>query len=220
MVGTLAVACTKDGGTAPLVSGEHISGPLRVIDGDTVAIGSEKIRLFGIDAPEKAQTCADASGAEFACGSWVTQTVHRTYTAQTANCTLTDIDRYGRKVGTCAVDGKDMGYRLVSDGLAFAYTKYSDRYVEAEKAARVTGRGLHGYTVANPAAFRAAQQPPAQVPPQAGCAIKGNISGNGAIFHEPKQQDYDRVRINVTKGERWFCSASEAVAAGWRRAKR
>ena len=50
--------------------------------------------------------------------------------------------------------------------------------------------------------------------------IKGNISGNGRIYHMPGQYDYARTRINTGKGERWFCSEAEARAAGWRAAKR
>jgi len=51
--------------------------------------------------------------------------------------------------------------------------------------------------------------------------IKGNISTkNARIFHVPGQQDYEKTRINTAKGERWFCSAAEARAAGWRPAAR
>ena len=54
-----------------------------------------------------------------------------------------------------------------------------------------------------------------------GCTIKGNISSSGErIYHNPGGQDYDRTKINTAKGERWFCSEGEAVAAGWRKAKR
>jgi hypothetical protein len=53
-----------------------------------------------------------------------------------------------------------------------------------------------------------------------GCVIKGNISSNGRIYHVPGQEHYDRTRISPSKGERWFCSESDARAAGWRRARR
>lgn len=56
---------------------------------------------------------------------------------------------------------------------------------------------------------------------QSGCVIKGNRSGSGnRIYHMPGQADYDRTVISESKGERWFCSETEARAAGWRRAKR
>jgi hypothetical protein len=53
-----------------------------------------------------------------------------------------------------------------------------------------------------------------------GCLIKGNISSKGErIYHVPGGRWYDATKINEGKGERWFCSESEAIAAGWRPAK-
>jgi hypothetical protein len=53
------------------------------------------------------------------------------------------------------------------------------------------------------------------------CAIKGNMSSfsGECIYHMPGQRYYDKTRINWRKGERWFCSEREAIAAGCRRAK-
>ena len=54
-----------------------------------------------------------------------------------------------------------------------------------------------------------------------GCTIKGNISSKGErIYHVPGAQHYDRTKISPAKGERWFCTEAEAVATGWRKAKR
>src|SRR6516162_884175 len=54
----------------------------------------------------------------------------------------------------------------------------------------------------------------------AGCVIKGNISSSGErIYHVPGQRYYDKTVISWSKGERWFCTEQEAVAAGWRKAK-
>ena len=55
---------------------------------------------------------------------------------------------------------------------------------------------------------------------RAGCVIKGNISSSGErIYHVPGQRYYDKTLIHLSKGERWFCTEQEAVAAGWRKAK-
>ena len=52
-----------------------------------------------------------------------------------------------------------------------------------------------------------------------GCLIKGNINSRGErIYHEPGGRWYDRTQVDVSKGQRWFCSREEAEAAGWRRA--
>jgi hypothetical protein len=54
-----------------------------------------------------------------------------------------------------------------------------------------------------------------------GCNIKGNISVTSGerIYHMPSQDYYDETRIDFSKGERWFCSESEARSAGWRKSK-
>jgi endonuclease YncB( thermonuclease family) len=67
------------------------------------------------------------------------------------------------------------------------------------------------------AAFTSA--PPMSQAPRPGCDIKGNISGNGRIYHLPGGAYYARTRIDESRGERWFCSESEARAAGWRPAR-
>ncbi|MBI5285108.1 MAG: hypothetical protein HY874_08455 [Chloroflexi bacterium] len=53
--------------------------------------------------------------------------------------------------------------------------------------------------------------------PLPGCAIKGNISSTGIkYYHQPQDADYDGIRIQVDKGERWFCNINEAVRNGWK----
>ena len=52
-----------------------------------------------------------------------------------------------------------------------------------------------------------------------GCTIKGNLSENGDIYHMPGDERYAETRIDTSRGEQWFCTAAEAEAAGWRRAR-
>jgi len=74
----------------------------------------------------------------------------------------------------------------------------------------------------DPSAFRAARSTASDPAPLDGaCRIKGNISSKGQrIYHLPGQQAYAQTRISITKGERWFCSQTDATLAGWRRARR
>ena len=55
-----------------------------------------------------------------------------------------------------------------------------------------------------------------------GCNIKGNISVNTGdkLYHLPNMEDYATTNIDGSKGEKWFCSESEAIASGWRKAPR
>jgi len=194
-----------------------ISGPIRVIDGDTFAIGDTRVRLFGIDAPENGQPCADQRGRQMNCGDWVTAQVTARYDGLQATCTEIEKDRYGRSVATCSVRGQDVGTWIVSEGLAWAFLQYSDAYALDEKAAAVASRGIWAFDIDNPATYRAVQS--AAPVPTGDCVIKGNISKSGYIYHMPHNRDYGRTRINEADGERWFCTEAEAQTAGWRAAR-
>lgn len=125
----------------PTLSFAEISGPVRVIDGDTLEIEGKKIRLFGIDAPELNQTC-----------EWPNQTIQCGEIAKTAMmdlvagakviCQEKDTDRYGRTVAVCFAEGFDIGRNMVHTGWALAYRKYSMDYVDTESKAQQAKHGM------------------------------------------------------------------------------
>ena len=195
-----------------------LSGPARVIDGDTLQIGETRIRLHGIDAPEAAQTCRSTSGATLACGTAATTALRSLIAGQPVTCAPRDTDRYGRTVARCTSDGQDLGRRMVAAGMATAYQRYSMDYVAEEAAAQADGRGLWSAQMQNPDDYRAAHK--AAPAPTGTCQIKGNISSGGQIYHIPGQENYAATRISTARGERWFCTEAEARAAGWRAARR
>lgn len=203
----------------PVWASAEVTGKVRVIDADTIDVSGTRVRLHAIDAPEMDQTCDTKDGVSFACGQWATAQVRDRFEGKVADCTPRDVDKYGRIVAQCRVDGLDMGEVIVSEGWAFAFRRYGMEYDLTEKAAFVAARGLHAAQVQSPAQFRAAQFK-APTNADGACAIKGNISKNGRIFHVPGQKFYKNTQINPARGERWFCSAAEARAAGWRAARR
>jgi len=188
-----------------------VLGHARVVDGDTLAIGAQKVRLFGIDAPEHDQLCKDAEGQDWPCGRAARDRLVA-LTSDLVRCESRGRDRYGRLLGVCSASGRDVNAALVSEGMAEAYRKYALDYVAEEGAARAAHRGIWAGAHLAPEAFRHGA---AQVAPGA-CRIKGNISKKGQIFHLPGTRDYDRTKIDPKKGERWFCTEAEALAAGWR----
>jgi endonuclease YncB( thermonuclease family) len=198
------------------------SGPLRVIDGDTIEVAGVTIRLFGIDAPEADQTCTRDDGTLWDCGVWATAQVTALLDAAPVTCTPLDTDRYGRTVARCLQGDEDIAALIVSRGLALAYRDYSWDYDLHEKSAQVAGVGLWSGSFQTPADWRADRNPapqPAAQPASGDCIIKGNISSSGRIFHQPHNRDYDDTRIDPDRGERWFCTPDEAIAAGWRAAR-
>ena len=199
----------------------RISGTVEVSDGDSWRIDGRRLRLHGIDAPETAQTCTRPSGQVWACGQWSTGTARRLFQGRAADCEIRDTDRYGRSVVRCRVGGVDAGAALVTSGAAFAYRRYSQDYVGAERVAALAGRGVHGSQAENPSDYRKRTRRAAVAPPPGDCAIKGNLSRSGArIYHMPGQMHYDRTVIDSGRGERWFCNEAAARSAGWRRARR
>ena len=213
----VAQSISEDG----VAVGQTIQGTLRVTDGDTIAlVGARplRVRIHGIDAAEIGQTCLTEAGTTYDCGAWVAQRVHDLWAGEWATCRVVDVDRYGRAVGVCQVDGRDLGASIVRRGLAIAHTRYSRDYVNEEAVARTERAGVFAGTMQDPAWHRVARID-GRVPPDPDCAIKGNVTDNGRIYHLPGGAWYDRTGIRPEEGERWFCSEEEARAAGWRAAR-
>jgi endonuclease YncB( thermonuclease family) len=119
-----------------------LTGPARVVDGDTLAIGGERIRLDGIDAPEKRQTCADASNHPYACGQVASNALSAKIAGAAVRCDGTERDRYDRLLAICWLGSEDLNAWLVSSGLAVAYRHFSTRYAPQEDAAHAARLGL------------------------------------------------------------------------------
>jgi endonuclease YncB( thermonuclease family) len=125
-----------------LIATPSIVGVASVIDGDTLDVNGQRIRLHGIDAPESRQACQDAKGWDYRCGQQATRALIGKIGGQAVSCDRWDTDRYGRTVAVCWAGGENLNRWLVSEGLAVAYTRYSMKYIPAELAARIAGRGI------------------------------------------------------------------------------
>lgn len=94
------------------------AGPLRVVDGDTLAEGTRRVRLLGIDAPELSQICRTATGEAYRCGEVARDALVRLVQTGVVACSVSGRDRYGRELVRCEADGVDLGRDLVRRGLA------------------------------------------------------------------------------------------------------
>ena len=128
--------------TSPLMAADH-QGPARVIDGDTIEVGGLKIRLHGIDAPERRQLCIRDS-QEWFCGEAATDALTAFVQTRPVVCEGMGLDRYGRLVARCRVSGEDIGEWMVRQGWALAYRRYSTDYAAAEEEAKAAGVGIWG----------------------------------------------------------------------------
>lgn len=193
---------------------------LRVIDGDTIEIGSTTIRIEGIDAPEAGQTCKNAAGRFWQCGEESTKALKSLLRGKRVSCTPLSLDTYGRTIANCSAGDKDIGSEMVSSGWAWAFRRYSTTYVNEEQAAEAAGVGIWQGESLPAWEYRSLQWNNAQretaTSEDGTCLIKGNISSNGKIYHAPWHRSYASTKINTSKGERWFCTEGDARAAGWR----
>lgn len=118
------------------------AGRMRVIDGDTLEIKSEKFRLWGIDAPELRQRC-EREGKAYACGAKAREALSRLIGNQEVTCKEVNRDRYQRTVARCAANGEDLAALLVRSGWALDYRRYSNgRYAKDQAVAKRKGAGL------------------------------------------------------------------------------
>lgn len=216
LAGILALgvlALVPVGGTA---ARSGVAGPAHVVDGDTLDIGGERVRLEGIDAPEMAQTCPRRFIGSWACGKAAAGALEGLVAGQNVACQSLGTDKYGRLLGVCFVAGRDINAEMVRQGHAWAFVRYSTSYVEEEAQARALRVGIWQGDAEPAWVYRDKRWAGAGEAAPRGCAIKGNVTEHGHIYHTPWSPWYDKVKIDERKGERWFCSEAEALAAGWR----
>lgn len=223
---------------APVLVGHVID----VTDGDTIKVqldsGPINVRLDSIDAPERNQPHGrealaalyaavntrtveldvieqDRYGRQVAVvyvggvninGRMVQQGhawAYREYVKDADYCRWEGEAR-ARKAGLWALDADEQiapwEWRDLSRGQVYEPTDYSRR------------------TVADCIKASGTRTDAAPIAPDDGtCRIKGNVSGSGRIYHVPGSRDYAATRIDISQGERWFCSVEDAEAAGWRK---
>jgi len=128
---------------------------VRAVDGDTLRAGDLRIRLIGIDAPEKAQTCRDAQSRAWACGIAAREQLEALVAHGAVRCAAQGHDRYGRTLAVCSAgDVADIGGALVRAGYAVSYMDRDERYVADETAARAQGLGLWVGAFERPSDYR------------------------------------------------------------------
>ena len=132
------------------------SDQLIVTDGDTIRIGDERIRFSGIDAPEIKQTCIYQE-IEFKCGEFSKNLLIEKISNQQVSCIRESTDQYGRTLAECFVGKESLSSYLVREGYAFAYRRYSDKFILDEEYAQSKGNGMWSMDFMFPWDFRKSQ---------------------------------------------------------------
>ena len=130
-----------------------VYGEAKVIDGDTIHIGKNKIRLHGIDAPEKSQKCI-FNNKNCECGKNSTLTLREMIENRPVKCQINGVDRYKRFIAVCCSGKKNLNKMMVKNGWAIAYRYYSKDYIDEEFIAKRKKLGIWRGTFEEPYIYR------------------------------------------------------------------
>ncbi|MBI04669.1 MAG: nuclease [Pelagibacteraceae bacterium] len=139
------------------VNAKTFTGKAKIIDGDTIHINSNKIRLHGIDAPETDQKCIFKK-KEWFCGRQATKELKKLIKNKIIKCEVNDIDIYNRYVAICFIDHIDLNKLMVKNGWAIAYRYYSTDYIAEENHARENKLGIWKGEFLSPYIYRKKKQ--------------------------------------------------------------
>ena len=137
--------------------GDTITGVPRIVDGDSLVIDGVKIRLHGIDAPERNQTCGTDLN-RWDCGRQSSRALSEMIDRAPVTCHERDVDRYGRIVAVCSIGARLLNAQMVAEGWAVAYRQYSKDYVGEEDKAREAERGIWSGEFVRPEDWRRGQR--------------------------------------------------------------
>jgi endonuclease YncB( thermonuclease family) len=128
----------------------------QVVDGETVKFGPQFVRLMGIAAPEKGQTCDD--------GQWhpaplAKKALEAFIAGRAVSCRQVDLDGgHGRPVAQCHAGADDLQAMMVSAGWAWSFGTFGNLYQPEEREAAARKAGVHGHRCMRPSEWRAKQR--------------------------------------------------------------
>ena len=188
-----------------------------VVDGDTLEVSGETVRLYGIDAPELGQFCQKGA-VRYRCGYEAALMLRKLVGSGPVECrpTPVDADDDGR---ICSVGLVDLAEAMLRNGYAVSLPSALAVYRRAESDAKKSSLGIWRGDFARPAEWRAGYrlQTKDDAPRQI-CDIKGIVSDTGErVYLVPSDPEYDGIDLILSRGEQLFCSDDQAEIAGWRR---
>ncbi len=202
-----------------------IVGRAFAANGDTLRIAQQTIRLDGVEAPERDQTCARSENRLWRCGEAAHTALTRLVAGRQVRCEPSGKTPDGAVRATCTAGSTDLASTLIEGGHILAESGMMARYRSSQAKAQQAKVGLWSgsSTPERPAEWRQRVWNEARAKAPQGCPIKGKVAGRRGdtvkTYHLPWSPTYVRLRVVSARGERWFCSEDEAKAAGFARAE-
>lgn len=128
--------------------------PQTAVDGDTIKLKGTTSQLYGIDAAEKEQACADGWAAGRAA---IIHLRDLTQDGEVA-CEAVATDRFGPGLAVCTVEGEDPGASMVAAGMAWAFTRHASDYIDEEAQANIDRLDVHSHGCVRAWDWRALQR--------------------------------------------------------------
>lgn len=193
---------------------EIVRGRASAVSGDVLRVAGREIALAGIEAPEKEQDCPRPGNKRVRCGTLASQALTRLVRGRVVSCDVSGENEVGRSRGRCRAGAVDVAAELVRRGHVFTA---EGAYGDIETSAQTAKAGIWAGDVQRPAEFRSKRWEDARRTAPEGCPIKGQVTTEGRVYVLPWGEAYDRLKVRLAKGERWFCTEEEARTAGWKR---
>jgi endonuclease YncB( thermonuclease family) len=151
----LRYVCLAFALTVTPAGAQVIKGPAIVLDGNSLDVQGQQIRMHGVDAPELDQTCADISGKRYYCGRRAAFELADWIGDRQVRCRLEGIvGPDNRPFAFCTVRGQHISRWLIDHGWAIAFRQFSTDYVAAEKIARDNSVGIWEGEFVSPGQWR------------------------------------------------------------------
>lgn len=193
-------------------SGGTVEGRPTVLAGDRLKVGGTTVKLYGVEAPEAGQECAGTKS----CAAVAKAALTKLTQGKRVACSISGRTDDGTSSARCTVESADLAAQLVRSGALFAETGLFATYAAQEREARNANLGVWRNNTERPAEHRTKAWEEAKGDAPNGCPIKGVVSGDAKTYVLPWSPSYERTKVRTNRGERWFCSESEARQAGWK----
>ncbi|MEL6299770.1 MAG: hypothetical protein AAFQ45_14485 [Pseudomonadota bacterium] len=198
-------------------STETLTGRASALDGETLRINGHRVKLAGVAAPLRNQVCRNSRGRRWLCGRTARRVLARLVRRETVVCEVPvarDQDA-GPRTGTCRIGARDVAETLIARGAVFASSDATRPQAQAEQTAKADRSGLWRGEADRPEQYRETLWARAKRRAPDGCPIKGRRLAAKRVYLLPWSPQYRRTRVRERRGDRWFCSEDQAIAAGW-----